>query len=196
MNVNRSWFRRVYWTVALPVVMLVIDTGLMYRAEHQHRFMPCIPNMYLVPERPAILVAWVLNGPGFLGEELFWRQRPMPDLWYSGALYTAFIFWLALGAWVDWTLRRGDALIHSRHVGMVVLGAGTLGAFWGAATRARDLWLSWAELSQEGKGAVLIPRLHFTRAESVLILGIWYLAIAFCFAWRIFQTSRRPSDLR
>jgi hypothetical protein len=181
MSLAASWLRKARWSLALPVVAVILTSFLLLMAERQMR------GHYSLEYTPyALTAAWVANGPSFLPSPF---PSPINSRW-GDRIYSAFMGWLFLGAFLDWGRNHpSELLLAKRSTRLVVFGTATV--ILAALTSSLAHHLLWEDgMTPESLWLILMrTNFHDTRV-TLCVLFVWLSAILIWSASNLFYAAR------
>lgn len=181
MSCAISWLHKARWTLALPVVAVGLTTFLLLMAERQMR------GHYGLEYTPyALTAAWLVNGPSFL-------PSPFPSPINSSRgdrLYSVFMGWLCLGAFLDWKRRHPSALLLTkRSTRLLVFGTVTVALAALATTLVHNL-LWEVGMSPDLLWSIFLSTNFQVSLVPLCVLLVWLSAILIWSAGNLFKAAR------
>ena len=133
-----------------------------------------------------VTAAWALNGPAFIPTP-FGSPLKVP---YADRLYSVFLAWLCLGAFLDWKREHPSALLLTNlSTRLIVFGALTAVLLVLAASLAHHLL--WDDgMTPQLFGVILLSTNFHTRWVTLCVLFVWLLAILIWSAANLLNAAR------
>jgi len=181
MSLGASWLHKLRWSLALPVLAVVLTSFLLLLAERQtggHHSLEYTPY--------ALTAAWVVNGPSFLPSPF---PSPINSRW-GDRLYSVFMSWLFLGAFLDWKRsHRSASLLTKNSTRLAVFGIATVVV--AALTAALGHHLLWEDgMTPAFLWDILLKTDFHDRSVTLCVLFVWLSAILIWAASNLFSTAR------
>jgi hypothetical protein len=181
MSLDDSWLHKARWSLALPVVAVMLTAFLLAAAEQQ---MQGHSSLEYTPY--ALTAAWVVNGPSFLPSPF---PSPINSAW-GDRLYSVFMGWLFLGAFLDWKRSHPSALLLAKRSTRLVA-FGTMTVVLAALATALGHHLLWEDgTTPESLWGILLRTNFHLRLVTLCVLFVWLSAILIWSAGNLFNAAR------
>ena len=181
MSLAALWLHKARWSLALPVVTVVLTSFLLLMAERE------MQGRYSIEYAPyALTAAWVVNGPSFLPSPL---PSPINSRW-GDRIYSVFMGWLFLGIFLDWRRRHPSQLLLARRsTRLVVFGTATVVV--AALATALGHHLLWEDhTTPEFLWGILLRTNFHDRLVTLCVLFVWLSAILIWSASNLVNAAR------